>query len=289
MDVSPSSGSLPAAVGSTPSPQTWTALGQNSSCVLLTSQSHVVRPAVAKPENFCSKKRRLPSAGYEFVVTVFEIFLHSQSCCLSCCPSSVRRPPFDCLTAPFLTTPSCETVKPNFSLRENLKKANCLQKVLLPQINPPLSISPKVFPSKEAREKKAKCRQTCHWGTKMASFFLSLSLPLVLSGYLLTSLSSILSLSLSLSLSRSQRKWLCRGGDEGSILLLPSSDHRAEQMQQLHPLVAAQRLTRNSFKKKKRRRNLTLDQFSSSVLLLQRLYTKLRSAKFTFTSFRVKV
>lgn len=56
MEVSPSSGSLPAAVGSTPSPQTWTALGQNSSCVLLTSQSHVVVQLMPNPKTSALKR-----------------------------------------------------------------------------------------------------------------------------------------------------------------------------------------------------------------------------------------
>lgn len=46
--VSPSSGSLPAAVGSIPSPPTWTALGRSSSCFLLPSQRLDVRPANVK-------------------------------------------------------------------------------------------------------------------------------------------------------------------------------------------------------------------------------------------------
>ena len=85
IEVSPSSGSLPAAVGSTPSPQTWTALGQSSSCVLLTSQRHVVRPAGVKPENFCSKKTRPTSPRYEFAVTVFRCF---NSPSLVVCPAA---------------------------------------------------------------------------------------------------------------------------------------------------------------------------------------------------------
>lgn len=53
-----------------------------------------------------------------------------------------------------------------------------------------LSVSPSLFKGRNQRE-DGKMQQTCRWGTKMASFFLSLFLPLFLCVYVSLSLHSL--------------------------------------------------------------------------------------------------
>lgn len=256
MLVSPSSGSLPAAVGSTQSHRTWTALAQSSSSRLKHSMS------VA--EDFCSKERTRPSEWGS--VTWSSSFSPEWSLILFSRPAGLLQLHCSTLTGGPCPSPvlPVELLR-KYSPKDNKIMATDLRKLyFLKSTQHFLSLS-KSFQAK--KQKHTKEQQT--WGTQRNKNGFLLSLSFLSTSFKCLSISLPLFLSSSHSLSE-EVTVQGRGAGYDSSILLPPSDHRAEHMLHLHPLAAARRLMTKT--KKNPTATQTLDQLRSSLWSLQNLW-----------------